>query len=260
LYYPASSPDSKGTGSTFDDMMAQTDQFIRIRGTRDGLLIALNPGPFADLQAQLATELAQKEAFFQGSQVTLDVGNLPLRREQLADLQDLLAAHKLELWTVLAESDLTKEAAQALNLATRVAGSQTDLEGRPLSIPPSPAADHHEQIIPHNTNGLILKETLRSGRSIFHEGHVVIIGDVNPGAEIIAAGDVIVWGRVRGLVHAGALGDETAVICALALTPTQLRIADQIAIPPAAGPDKLLPEKASIRNGQIVAEPWQHKS
>ncbi|MCB8986955.1 MAG: septum site-determining protein MinC [Ardenticatenaceae bacterium] len=237
-------------------MMAQTDQFIRIRGTRDGLLIALHPGPFTDLHAQLAAELDQKEDFFQGSQVTLDVGSLPLRREQLADLQDLFTAHKLELWTVLAESELTKEAAQALNLATRVAGSQTDLQGRPLTTSAA-AADHHDKSTPPSSNGLILKETLRSGRSIYHEGHVVVIGDVNPGAEIIAAGDVVVWGRVRGLIHAGALGDDTAVICALALTPTQLRIADQIAIPPAAGPDKLLPEKASIRNGQIIAEPWQ---
>lgn len=240
-------------------MVAQTDQFIRIRGTRDGLLIALNPGPFADLQAHLSAELTQKQAFFQGSQVTLDVGELPLRREQLAGLQDLFAAHKLELWTVLAESDLTKQAAQELNLATRVAGSQTDLEGRPLSAPLPPTAEHHDKSAPGSANGLILKETLRSGRSIYHEGHVVVIGDINPGAEIIAAGDVIVWGRVRGLVHAGALGDNTAVICALTLTPTQLRIADQIAIPPAVGPDKLLPEKASIRNGQIIAEPWQGK-
>ncbi|MBK8987882.1 MAG: septum site-determining protein MinC [Chloroflexi bacterium] len=238
-------------------MMTQTDQFIRIRGGRDGLLIALNPGPFADLHAQLADELAQKHSFFQGSQVTLDVGALPLRREQLADLQALFAAHNLELWTVLAESDLTKEAAQALNLATRVAGSQTDLDGRPLTHPTLTQADKTK---PPAANGLILKETLRSGRSIYHEGHVVVIGDVNPGAEIIAAGDVVVWGRARGLVHAGALGDDTAVICALVLTPTQLRIADQIAIPPAAAPDKLLPEKASIRDGQIIAEPWPYKS
>jgi septum site-determining protein MinC len=258
LYYPALSLISSNTGRKFDDMMAQTDQFIRIRGTRDGLLIALNPGPFADLQAQLTAELTEKQTFFQGSQVTLDVGNLPLRREQLAGLQELFAAHKLELWTVLAESDLTRQAAQELNLATRVAGSQTDLDGRPLSLPL--AANDHTDKPPLAANGLILKETLRSGRSIYHEGHVVVIGDVNPGAEIIAAGDVLVWGRVRGLVHAGALGDETAVICALALAPTQLRIADQIAIPPTAGPDKLLPEKASIRDGQIIAEPWQHKS
>jgi septum site-determining protein MinC len=259
LYYPALSLIRSNTGRKFDDMMAQTDQFIRIRGTRDGLLIALNPGPFADLQAELTAELTAKANFFPGQPGDVwTSANLPLRREQLAGLQELFAAHKLELWTVLAESDLTRQAAQELNLATRVAGSQTDLDGRPLSLPL--AANDHTDKPPLAANGLILKETLRSGRSIYHEGHVVVIGDVNPGAEIIAAGDVLVWGRVRGLVHAGALGDETAVICALALAPTQLRIADQIAIPPTAGPDKLLPEKASIRDGQIIAEPWQHKS
>ena len=86
---------------------------------------------------------------------------------------------------------------------------------------------------------------------------MVIIGDVNPGAEIVASGDVIVWGRLRGLVHAGALGDETAVICALELTPTQLRIADQIAISPDEKRGKAIPEQAAIRSGQIVAEMWQ---
>jgi septum site-determining protein MinC len=238
-------------------MITQTDPLIRIRGGRDGLLISLNPGPFAVLQEQLTAELDQKSGFFQGSQVTLDVGGLPLRREQLAELQMLFEEHKMALFTVLAQSDLTRQAAQELKLATRVPGSQTDLNGRPLTLSPThPANDKPGPL----AKGLLLKETLRSGRSIFHEGHVVVIGDVNPGAEIIATGDVIVWGRLRGLVHAGALGEQTAVICALALTPTQLRIADQIAIPPTAPPDKLSPEKACIRDGQIVAEPWPYKS
>ena len=101
-----------------------------------------------------------------------------------------------------------------------------------------------------------MKETVRSGRSIYHEGTVVILGDVNPGAEIIAGGDVIVWGRLRGMVHAGALGDETAVICALSLTPTQLRIADKIAIAPDEKGHKPTPEQAAVRDGSIVAESW----
>jgi septum site-determining protein MinC len=107
------------------------------------------------------------------------------------------------------------------------------------------------------SNGLILRETIRSGRSIYHEGHVVVIGDVNPGAEIIAGGDVVVWGKLRGLVHAGALGDRSAVICALELIPTQLRIADQIAISPHDQRRQATPEKVSMHNGRIVAEAWQ---
>ena len=105
-------------------------------------------------------------------------------------------------------------------------------------------------------NSLLLRETFRSGRFVQHDGHIVIIGDVNPGAEITAGGNVIVWGRLRGLVHAGAYGDETAVICALDLNPTQLRIAGQIAIPPQENGRKPTPEQAIIRDGQIVAESW----
>jgi len=204
--------------------------------------------------ALLRTELAQKQAFLQGSQVALQVGYRKLYKEDLRDLQTLFEQNQLELWAVLAEEPTAREAARELALATRLSGSQTDLNGNFLTQVPKP-----ETAVPDNPpqGGLILKETLRSGRSIYHEGHVVVIGDVNPGAEIVAGGDVIVWGRLRGLVHAGALGDETAVICALELTPTQLRIAEKIAISPDEKRGRVVPEQAVIRNGQIVAEMWQ---
>ena len=86
---------------------------------------------------------------------------------------------------------------------------------------------------------------------------MVVLGDVNPGAEVIAGGNVVVWGRLRGLVHAGSLGDAGAYVCALDLSPTQLRIADQIAVtPPARRQRSVEPEQASIQEGQIVAELW----
>jgi septum formation inhibitor MinC len=90
-------------------------------------------------------------------------------------VQTLLADHDLELWTVLAEREETRQAARRLGLATRLPGSQTDLDGNALaetavSIPrplPSEPASHGD---------LFLRETLRSGRSIYHEGAVTIIG------------------------------------------------------------------------------------
>ena len=236
------------------------EQLVRIRGIKDGILVTLGAGPYLDVYDLLADELSQKATFLQGSQVTLDVGSRFLDREQLADLLDLFARHRQVLWTVLAEADETREAAQALNLATRVSGSQTDLDGRPLSLAHAAVQNGSATQSAQAGGALFLKETLRSGRSVYHEGPVVVMGDVNPGAEIIAAGDVIVWGRLRGLVHAGALGDETAVICALSLNPTQLRIADQIAIPPNGSKHTPEPEKASIRNGHIVAESWRTKT
>jgi septum site-determining protein MinC len=87
---------------------------------------------------------------------------------------------------------------------------------------------------------------------------VVVVGDVNPGAEIIAGGSVVVWGRLRGVVHAGAGGNEQAVVCALDLQPTQLRIAAHIAVPPKRK-GKPQPELARIRDGQVEAEAWTGK-
>jgi septum site-determining protein MinC len=103
---------------------------------------------------------------------------------------------------------------------------------------------------------LVVRRTLRSGQSLRHPGHIVVIGDVNPGAEVVAGGDIVVWGRVRGMVHAGALGDEGAVICALDMAPTQLRIAGRIARSPEERRRKPVPEVASVHDGQIVAIPW----
>ena len=89
-----------------------------------------------------------------------------------------------------------------------------------------------------------------------HRGSVVVFGDVNPGAEIIAGGNIIVWGRLRGVVHAGADGDESAFVCALDLAPTQLRIARYITVSPSDKRRRPRPEVALVQQGRIVAQAW----
>src|SRR5262245_64294087 len=101
-----------------------------------------------------------------------------------------------------------------------------------------------------------VQRTVRSGQVVRHHGHVTVLGDLNAGGEIIAGGNVIVWGRLRGTVHAGALGDREAVICALELAPTQLRIADLIARPPEGGAGRF-PEVARVEEDQISVEAWE---
>ncbi|MCP4426478.1 MAG: septum site-determining protein MinC [Chloroflexi bacterium] len=246
-------------------MSIQDKRQVNIKGIRDGLLVTLDDGatPFAygDMLQALTAELAQKQAFLQGSRVVVEVGERPFTFAQLAEIQEQFTRHELELYAVLATREETRVAARDLGLATRLPGSQTDLNGNALpnasGLGRKPSAK--EEMTVSVPGGLLLKETIRSGRSVYHEGHIVVIGDVNPGAEIIAGGDVLVWGRLRGLVHAGALGDRTAVICALVLAPTQLRIANQIAIPPDDN-GELAPEQAVIRDGQIIALPWQPRN
>lgn len=243
--------------------MVETDSSdIRVKGIREGILLGLDneTSPFAELLLQLQKELAQKQAFLRGSRIVLDVGSRPLQQVQLAQLQSLFDENEMELWTVLAEPETTREAARALGLATRLAGSNTDLDGNTLELAGDDNATPFDTEAGMAANALLLSETIRSGQSIYHEGNITIIGDVNPGAEVIAAGHVVVWGRLRGMVHAGALGDASAVICALELAPTQLRIANHIAIAPDEPQSAVFPELASVREGQIVAEPWRFKN
>lgn len=98
---------------------------------------------------------------------------------------------------------------------------------------------------------LYLETTLRSGTEIRHPGSVIVVGDVNPGSTIIADGNILVWGRLRGIAHAGATGDHNCQIMALQMEPTQLRIADQVARAPEKAPHQVYPEVAFIGPGGI---------
>ncbi|MCK8815873.1 septum site-determining protein MinC [Natroniella sulfidigena] len=99
---------------------------------------------------------------------------------------------------------------------------------------------------------LLIKRTIRSGQSVSFAGNIVIQGDVNPSAEVIAGGDIVVMGVIRGIAHCGANGKRDATISAFRLEPTQLRIANQISRAPdgfVSSPDT--PEIAYIKDGQI---------
>lgn len=103
--------------------------------------------------------------------------------------------------------------------------------------------------------------TLRSGTAIRFDGDVLVFGDVNPGAEIIATGNVLVLGNLRGMVHAGASGDENAIILGFDLRPTQLRIGRKIAIAPNEDATSGTgPTVARVRDGKIVLDPYRTRS
>ncbi|MBD3308614.1 septum site-determining protein MinC [candidate division KSB3 bacterium] len=101
--------------------------------------------------------------------------------------------------------------------------------------------------------------TVRSGQSLEFPGNVVILGDINPGAYVVASGDILVMGRLHGVVHAGAEGEERAVVVGVSFNPSQLRIAQYIGRPPDERPrfraKRPQTEKAYIKDGAIVIEP-----
>lgn len=108
---------------------------------------------------------------------------------------------------------------------------------------------------PELTETVMLCRHLRSGQKFFTRGNIVILGDINPGAEIIAGGNILVMGALRGMAHAGAMGDEGSVIAAFRLNPTQLRIASHITRAPDGERCEInSPELARIRAGKVVIE------
>ncbi len=96
--------------------------------------------------------------------------------------------------------------------------------------------------------------TLRSGQNIKSDGHLVIKGDVNPGAEITAAGNVVVLGALKGIVHAGSEGNRDAIVAAMQLNPMQIRIADIITRSPDDMQDAPEPEFAYIKDDRIYID------
>ncbi|RUM32444.1 MAG: septum site-determining protein MinC [Aquifex sp.] len=111
---------------------------------------------------------------------------------------------------------------------------------------------------------LIINKSLRAGQRVEHRGDILILGDVNKDAEVLAGGNIIVFGKLRGIAKAGLIGDESAVIIALVMEPQMLQIGRKKAIPSDSESNSPgYPEIAKIENGEIIleaiegAERWQ---
>ena len=224
--------------------MNETNSPIQIKGLRDGLLVSLDDAPWDEQHATFLAQVDAQPDFFRGARLALDVASQVLHVNELVNLRDELSERGISLWAVISESPTTENTAQLLGLATRISRPRPE-ESRQFSV-----RDLGDE------TALFLDRTLRSGTRIEFAGHVVVLGDVNPGAEIVAEGNVIIWGRLRGMVHAGSKGNTKALICALDLSPTQLRIADEVsaALKPQEHPK---PEIARINeNGKLQAEFW----
>jgi septum site-determining protein MinC len=162
-------------------------------------------------------------------------------------LREKLSEKGIALWAVLSNSPKTEETARLLGLSTRIFSPRSERELRTINTS-----------LDESLNAILVQRTLHSGIKVQSKGHAIVFGDINPGAEVIVTGNVIVWGRLRGVVHAGAEGNEQATVSALEMAPTQLRIAYVAAIPPKQK-GKLMPEVARVYRGQIIVEPWDVK-
>lgn len=221
---------------------------VTIKGTSKGVVITIGAGNWETVLRQLGEMLEKKATFFKGGRVSITVGERLLGEGEIEALGNLITLHQMTLWAINGSAKETQDAAQALGLELNV-----DLvsERKPKSARPRAKLNETEEVI-------TFRGTLRSGRSIESLGNVVVIGDVNPGAEVKAGGYVIIWGKLRGTVYAGAISPDNAFVCALELSPMHLIIGSAIARSPANNTKskEVIPEIAFVQDGQIVAEAW----
>lgn len=173
-------------------------------------------------------------------QLLLEAGAWRIGLSQLGELQRTLNGRGLELVTICSSQPHTHVAAAGLGI---------------LSQWPNPTAP--ESPAKPDSDLQVHRGTLRSGDHLETSGSVLLLGDVNPGARISAAGHVLVWGRLRGVAHAGCQGDNFARIVALQLRPLQLRIAGAVARGPEGAPPAGFAEEARIVAGAIQIDPAQ---
>ncbi|KZR86440.1 septum site-determining protein MinC [Synechococcus sp. MIT S9504] len=178
--------------------------------------------------------------------IDLDTGDWSLSCRDLEELLHALhqAGHNVQL--LITRCRTTLISAAALGLPVREASTV---------IPTLEARDDQPNEAKTNVDLTVHRGTLRSGDHIETQGHLLIVGDVNPGGSASAEGDVYVWGRLRGRAHAGSKGNSTAKIVALQLRPLQLRIAELVARGPEERPQPGLAEQACILDGAISIEP-----
>jgi septum site-determining protein MinC len=173
--------------------------------------------------------------------VHLVAGDRLLDARQLQELADSLKEVELQLKSVATSRRQTAVAAVTAGYSVEQ-----------LQLQPKNSFSTQDKLpATHGAEPLYMEMTIRSGVEIRHPATVIILGDVNPGGIVIADGDILVWGRLRGVAHAGANGNSECLIMALQMEPTQLRIADAVARAPEKSPKHLQPEVAYVTSGAI---------
>lgn len=183
-----------------------------------------------------------------GGPLVLDGGDWWIGVSDFSAIQERMAASGLELVQVVSDNPHTRVSAAALGLdwaAPLTTEASTGGKAAEITLAgPAAMASAPDHLTLH-------RGTLRSGDQLESKGSVLVLGDVNPGALVSAAGHVLVWGRLRGVAHAGCRGDQRARIVALQLRPLQLRIADVVARGPEEPPPAGLVEEAKLVDGAI---------
>lgn len=211
---------------------------IKFKGNQEGLLISIDGSDIRRIKEELDKKIGETSRFYQGIRF-LGIESNTLTRDEILDLNlRLKYKHDMDIDLKSIFNDLFED--------SEVKDKKQGLEEKESFV---------ETFQGEMTK--FIYGTLRSGQEVDFDGHVVVIGDVNPGAFIKANGNIVVLGILRGVVHAGLGGDKTSIIAAYKLLATQLRICDIIGR--ASDENEFhydVPEVVKIVDEKIVIEPY----
>ena len=230
---------------------------------RDALIDLSSVDSYENILFEL-TNIVERENL-RGKRVKINCGELSLTLNIISNMLSVLKGLDIEVKVLFSNSLQTKLA--ALDAGLTVSSAFENFKVEENSTEPvsednlynaiEESFDDNPEIIKGQT--LYIKQTLRSGQKIEHDGNIVIIGDCKAGSEIIATGDITIWGILSGIAHAGVKGDYSSAIRAFRINAIQLRIADLLARRPDSieinkndKSNQLTPEEAKISDGEIV--------
>ena len=205
------------------------ENYVLFKGTKDGVTVVFDAeAPFEELCEQLKKKVEEAGKFFDNVKTTLAFKGRTFTDEEEAKLVEIITEHtSMQITFLKTENTELKQLTELIE----------------------------KQVEPH-TLTKFHKGSLRNGQRIDFDGSIVVIGDINAGAEIRATGNIIVLGQLKGLAHAGYKGMTDAFVAAVFMAPVQLRIADIITRFPEENKRAPKPaEYAFVQDGQIFVMP-----
>ncbi len=214
-------------------------QPVILKSNRYGINLILDEDmPFEQLEEAILDKFRESEKFFKNASIAISFEGRALSREEELSILDLIAKNTSIHVICVVDQDEMREQLYKEKI------------------------DNYYQNVADNT-GEFYKGTLRSGQVLKCDTSIVIIGDVNPGAKIIAKGNIVILGSLKGNAYAGAAGDETCFVTALDMDPVQIKIGNVIGRSADRGPWESIrnrkrtmdPQIALVSDGNILIEP-----
>lgn len=209
-------------------------QTVMIKGNAYGIVVVLDrDAAFVNLLEDIAEKFRESAKFFKNAKMALAFEGRRLTSEEQKKIIDVITENS----TIQVLCVLDQDEAQEQKFKKKI----EEAAGNAAS-----------------GNGQFYKGTLRSGQVLESESSIIILGDVNPGGKVIAKGNIVVLGALKGSACAGISGNDRAFVAALSMNPMQIRIGDVIARSsdgPSQGKSDAVPKIAFVDQGSIYVEP-----